>query len=212
MADRRLTKRRVTGLAGLGAVILFGVGNGLWAFDQPEAGAPAREVVAFYADNSAWIVAGGSLSLLAVALFVLFASGVRGILREHEGDDVFATTAFGGALLLTAAGIGAETINMAGALRADDGQLTPGLARALFEISYALGYPGAGVGVGVLLLATAAVAFRAPALVPRWLALFLIVIGLAFVTPLSRFMLAPSLLLLAGVSVQLLRASASDAT
>jgi hypothetical protein len=208
MADQRLTARRVTGLAGLGTAVLFGVGNALWAFDQPEAGAPAREIVAFYTDHSEWIVAGASLSLLAAALFILFASGVRAILREHEGDDLIATTAFGGALLLVAAGIGAETINMVGALRADDGKLTPELGRALFEISYILGYPGAGVGIGVLVLATAAVALRTGALMPRWLALFLVVVGLAFITPLSRFLAGPALFLLAVVSIQLLRASA----
>jgi len=202
---RKLTTRRITGLAGLGTVILFGVGNGLWAFEQPAPGASAREVVSFYADNSGWIVAGGSLSLLAVALFILFASGVRSILREQEDDDLLATTAFGGALLAMAAEIGAETVNMAGALRADDGSLTPALGRVLFEISYVFGYPAAGVGVGVLILATAAVALRARALMPRWLAFFLIVIGLAFLTPLSRVLLAPSLVLLAVASVQLLR-------
>jgi hypothetical protein len=64
---------------------------------------------------------------------VLFASGIRAILRELEGDDVLATTAFGGALLVMAAGLGAETINMVGALRAHDGQLTPELARAVLK-------------------------------------------------------------------------------
>lgn len=171
--DERLATRRVTGLAGLGVAVLFGVGNALWAFEQPEAGAPVSEVVAFYTDNSTGIVVGGSLSLLASALFVLFASGVRAILREHEGDDLFATTAFGGALLLVAAGLGAETLNMVGAWRAAEGQLAPELGQALFEISYVLGYNGAGVGAGILLLATAAVALRARALMPRWLALFL---------------------------------------
>lgn len=186
-------------------VVLFGVGNALWAFDQPEAGAPVGEIVAFYADTSARIIAGGSLGLLSIPLFVLFASGVRAILREHEGDDLLATVAFGGALLLVAAGLGAETLNMVGAWRADDGQLTPELGRALFEISYVLGYNGAGVGIGVLLLATAAVALRARALMPRWLAILLLVVGVAFVTPLSRFLLGPSVLLLAAVSAQLLR-------
>jgi hypothetical protein len=205
MADRGLTTRRLTGLAGLGVAVLFGVGNALWAFEQPDAGAPASEVVAFYTDNSTGIVVGGSLSLLAIALFVLFASGVRAILREHEGDDLFATAAFGGALLLVAAGLGAETLNMVGAWRAADGQLTPELGRALFEISCVLGYNGAGVGIGILLLATAAVALRARALMPRWLALLLCVAGLAFITPLSRFLLAPSILLLVVASVQLLR-------
>jgi hypothetical protein len=210
MEDHKRSIRRVTGLAGLGVAVLFGVGNALWALDQPAAGAPARMVVAFYTHTSARIIVGASLSLLAAALFVLFASGLRAILREYEGDDVLATTAFGGAVLLVAAGLGAETINMVGALRAHDGQLTPGLARALFEISYVLGYNGAGVGIGILVLAIAVVALRARALLPRWLAFFLLAVGLAFMTPLSRFLVGPSILLLAAGSVQLLRTSAPD--
>lgn len=79
MLDRGIATRRVTGLSGLGVVILFGVGNALWAFEQPDAGDSAREIVAFYADTSAEIIIGGSLSLFAIALFVLFVSGVRGI-------------------------------------------------------------------------------------------------------------------------------------
>jgi hypothetical protein len=212
MAEHRLATRRTTGLAGLAVAILFGAGNALWALEQPHAGAPAREIVAFYTDASARIVAGASLSLVGGALFILFASGVRAILREHEGDDLLATTAFGGALLLVAAGLGAETINMAGALRAGDGQLTKGLGQALFEISYVLGYNGAGVGIGILLLATAAVALRARTLLPRWFALLLLVVGIAFLTPLCRFLLGPSILLLAGVSVQLLKAPAAVAS
>jgi hypothetical protein len=100
---------------------------------------------------------------------------------------------------------------MVGALRADDGQLTPELGRALFEISYVLGYNGAGVGIGILVLAIAAVALRVRAFMPRWLALLLLGIGLAFLTPLSRLLLGPSILLLAVVSAHLLRTSPSDA-
>jgi hypothetical protein len=211
MADETLGTRRVTGLAGLSAAVLFGAGNALWAFDQPSSGAPAGEIVAFYRDASTGIIVGASLSLLSIAVFVLFASGVRAILREHEGDDLLATTAFGGALLAMAAGLGAETINMVGALRADDGQLTKGLGQALFEISYILGYNAAGVGIGIFAVATAVVALRARALLPRWLALLLVVVGLAFMTPLSPFLLGPSVLLLAAVSAQFLRGSAPKA-
>jgi hypothetical protein len=190
--------------------LLFGAGNALWAFEQPEAGARVRVIVAFYTENSTQIIVGGSLSLFACAVFVLFASGIREILRALEGEDLLATTAFGGALLVMAAGLAAESINMVGALRAQDGQLTPELARAVFEISYVFGYNAAGVGVGILLLAIAAVALRAHALLPRWLACILLIVGVAFITPLSRFLLAPSILLLAGGSVALLRRSASD--
>lgn len=68
---------RMTGFAGLGVAILFGGGNAFWAFTQPEAGAPARAIVAFYAHTSAWIIAGASLSLVAGAGVALFASGMR---------------------------------------------------------------------------------------------------------------------------------------
>jgi hypothetical protein len=188
--------------------VLFGGGSALWAFDQPDAGAPAAEIVAFYTDTSAEIIVGASLSLLAIALFVLFASGVRAILREHEGDDLLATAAFGGALLAMAAGLGAETINMVGALRAEDGTLTPELGRSLFEISYILGFNAAGAGIGILLLAIAAVALRARAAMPRWLALLVLLVGLAFLTPLSRFLLTPAVLALAVASVLLIRGPA----
>ena len=200
-----MSARRVTGLAGLASAVVFAFGNALWAFEQPSAGASAGEVLAFYTANSARIAFGGSLSLVAIALFVVFASGLRRILLEHEREGVFATAALGGALLLCAAGLGAETINMAGALRADDTELTPELGRALFEISYVLGYDAAGVGIAVMLLATSAVALRARALMPRVPALVLLVVGLAFITPLSRFLLGPAVLLLAAVSIQLLR-------
>jgi hypothetical protein len=206
MADQTLSTRRTTGLAGLAVAVLFGAGNALWGFEQPDAGAPPREIVDFYTDTSARIVVGASLSLVSIALFILFASGFRAILREYEGDDLLATTAFGGALLMVATGLGAETINMVGALRADDGQLTPQLGQALFEISYVLGYNAAGVGIGIFLLATAAVSLRARALLPRWLALLVLLVGLAFLTPLSLYLVGPSVLVLAAVSIQLLRA------
>jgi hypothetical protein len=206
MTDQTLATRKTTGLAGLAVAVVFGAGNALWGFEQPRGGALASEIVSFYTDNSTEIIVGGSLSLVSIALFVPFASGLRAILRDHEEGDLLATTAFGGALLMVAVGLGAETINMVGALRADDGQLTRELARAVFEISYVLGYNAAGVGIGVLLLSTAAVALRARALLPRWLAVATLVVGAAFITPLSRFLVGPSVLVLAVVSVQLLRA------
>jgi len=204
--------RRRTGLAGLGVAILFGGGSALWAFEQPDAGAPAREIVAFYADTSTGIIAGASLSFLAIVLFVVFAGGLRSILREHEGDDFFATAAFGGALLAVAAGLGAETINMAGALRADDGSLTPQLAQALFEISYVLGYNAAGVGLGIVVLAIAAVALRSKSLMPPWLAVLLLLVGLAFLTPLSIVLIGPAVVALAIASVWLIGVSTANAS
>jgi hypothetical protein len=195
-------------LSGVAAAVLFAAGNALWGLEQPDAGASAPALVDFYGDLSGRIVAGALLSLISIALFVVFASGLRSVLVELEGDELLANVAFGGALLGLAAGVGAETINMAAALRAADGELTGSLAQSLFDISYVLGYNAAGIGIGLLTLATAAAALRTGALLPRWLALVGLALGLALLTPLSQYVLGPSFLLLLILGVLLLRGSA----
>jgi hypothetical protein len=152
-------------------------------------------------------VAGALLSLISIAMFVVFASALRSVLIELESDELLANVAFGGALLGLAAGIGAETINMAAAVRAGDGELTKSLAQALFDISYVLGFNAAGVGIGLLTLATGAAALRARALLPRWLAVVALTLGVALLTPLSQYVLGPAFLLLLILGVLLLRGS-----
>lgn len=99
---------------------------------------------------------------------------------------------------------------LAGAL---GGILTEPLAQALFDISYVLGSYAGGIGFGVTLLAIVAVALRSGALLPRWLAMSALAIGLAMVTPLAGYVLgeytvAPCFLLVAVLGVLLLRGSA----
>jgi hypothetical protein len=179
--------RRYAGLSGIAFVVLFATGNMLWwPWSGPAAGAPAAEIVDFYRHTSDRIVVGASLSLLAIAAFVLFAAALRRVLTEAEGDDLLATTAFGGALLGLAAGLGAETINMVGALRARDGELSAALAQSLFEISQVLGSTAAGLGIGIFALATAAVALRTGLILPRGLAIVAVVVGISLLTPVSR--------------------------
>jgi hypothetical protein len=199
---------RWAGLSAVVTAVLFAGANGLWAFEMPEGGASGAALVDFYDDLSGRIVAGALLSLISIATFVVFASAFRSVLAELEGDELLANIAFGGSLLGMAAGVGAETINMAAALRAADGELTEPLAQALFDTSYVLGYNAAGVGVGLLALATAAAALRARALLPRWLAVIALALGVALLTPLSQWVLGPSFALLLVLGVLLLRGSA----
>ena len=70
-----------------------------------------------------------------------------------------------------------------------------------------LGYYAGGIGLGVLALAVAAVALRHAAVLPRSLALVGIPLGVALLTPLSRYALAPSFFGLLGLAVVLLRSS-----
>jgi hypothetical protein len=176
--------RLYAGWSGIAFVLLFGVGSAIWGLDMPSAGAPVPEILDFYDETSDRIVVGASLSLLGMAAFVLFAAAVRSLLLEAGSDDLLATAAFGGALLGSAAGLGAETINMTAALRAGDGELGGALAQSLFEISQVLGSVGAAVGIGVFALATAA-ALRTGTVLPRWTATIVGVIGIALLTPIS---------------------------
>ena len=199
-----MTQRQV-GWSGLAVGALFGVGNAVWTPGMPRPGAPAEEIVRFYRATSGRIVAGASMSLLAIALFVFFASGLRRRVAEAEGGDVLATTAFGGALLGTGAGLGAETINLVGALRARDDELSDSLAQAVYEISQVLGFNAAGVGVGTFAVSVAAASLRSGAILPRWLAVVTAVVGLTLLTPLSRVTFPLAVLLLMVIAALLVR-------
>jgi hypothetical protein len=196
---------RAVGISGLVMLALFGVGSALWSIDIPNPGDRADEIVGFYEDRSTRIVVGASLSLVAAAVFAYFGAALRALLAQR-GEPVLGDTAFAGVVLAGATGLGAETINMVGALRAADGELSPELARSLFEISQVLGFNAAGVGLGVLALAVAIAGLRTRALVPRWLAIALAVTGVALLTPLSRYVFVVGFFLLAILSVHLLRA------
>jgi hypothetical protein len=204
------TNRRLVGAAGILVAVPFSVGNSLWAFDAPDPGAPAAELLRFYDDKAGGIIAGASISLVAVALFVYFAAGFRALLARLDRDDVLANTAFGGALLGAAAGLAAETINMAAAMRADDGNLTPSFARSAFEISQVLGFNAAGVGIGTFAIAAAAAALRTRSIMPAWLAVLTIAVGLALMTPLSRDVFHIAVVLLAVIAVFVIRAPDPD--
>ena len=111
--------------------------------------------------------------------------------------------------MLAAVGLGAETINMAGALSAEDGQLTGDTAQVYFDVSWAFGAPAAGVGLAMVLAPLASLLPSRPA---RWATLLL---AAAFLTPvmLTPWYQVPYVLvlaLLAALSVALYRGFASS--
>lgn len=177
---------RIAGVSGLAGALLFGVGSGIWGLDMPEDGTPVTEVVDWYADTADRIVIGGSLSLLSIAAFLFFAAALRRVLADADGDDVLANTAFAGMLVAMAAGIAAEGINLAAALRAQDDELTNDLAQSMFEISQIFGSTLTAIGVGVFATATGLVALRSRRVLPRWAAILALVLGIALLTPLAH--------------------------
>ena len=200
--------RRLTAWSGIAAATLFAIGNAVWALGMPSGGTPTDEIVSFYESRAVRIVVGASVSLLSLAVFVLFASALRSVIAWTSDDEVLATTAFAGLVLTVAAGVGAESVNMIGGLRAAEGQVDAALARSAHEISQMFGSVASGVGVGVFALAVAVAALRTGRLMPRYGAVISAVAGVAALTPVSYFNVVPATLLILvtlTVSIALLR-------
>ena len=176
---------RVAPLSGFVFAVVFALGSGVWAFDQPSRDAESAELLRFYDDTSTEILIGGTTSLVAIVFLVWFGAILRERLLAASGSEQsgLPLLAFAGTVLLAAVGLGAETINMAGALSARDNQLTPGTAQIYFDVSYALGAPAAGVAIAMVALPTGLTALRTGKVLPRSGAWAALVLGVAMLTP-----------------------------
>jgi hypothetical protein len=200
---------RYAPLSGLAVFALFAVGNLLWSVAIPATDATGAELAAFYEDRSSRIIVGASLSILAVVLFVWFSALLRDRLELELGERgaSLPTAAFGGAVLGFTVGLGAETINMAAALRAaSDGGISPAAAQAYFDISQILGFNAAGVGLATLIAATALATLRGSRILPRRLAVPALILAATLLVPVVvRFTLVLAILLLPIYSIRLYR-------
>jgi hypothetical protein len=204
---------RYAPLSGLAFVVLFTIGSALWALEQPAIGAEPYESVTFYEDASTQILVGGSLSLLSIALLAWFGSVLRDALARAELPHAtgLPLAAFAGIVLACAVGLGAETINMAGAIRAlDDGRITEGAAQTYLDVSSALGYWAAGAALAVTAASTALVAIGTRTILPRgmaWatLALAVVLMTPILITPAGKFAFALPLLVIAALSISIYR-------
>ncbi len=135
MSDESTIK--MTSAAGLGVVLLF-VASSLI---QPLTGAPGTDappaaVSMYVADNRGALLAALYLSALGFGLFVVFAGGLRYLLRRAEGDaSPVPGIAFGAAMALTAVLLAGFAVFAAAAYRV--GETDPGLVRALSDVGWA---------------------------------------------------------------------------
>jgi hypothetical protein len=203
---------RLAPLSGLAAALLFALGNLIWAWDQPARGADTEELLSFYERTSIQILIGGTISLLAIVFLVWFGSVLREHLAAAEGtrQSGLPSLALSGTVLIAAAGLAAETINMAGAWSAEDGRLTASAAQTYFDVSYAFGAPAAGAGFAMVALPTGLVALRTGRPLGRvasWLALLLGIAALSPVmwTPGFGLVTVLGLMMLVGLSTVLYR-------
>ncbi len=205
---------RYAPLSGLAVFVLFAVGNALWSIDIPATDAPGSELVGFYEDRSTQIIVGASISMLSIVPFVWFSALLRDRLELELGDRgaSLPTAAFGGAIMAFTVGLGAETINMAGALRAaSDGGIGPDAAQAYFDISQILGFNAAGVGLATMIAATAVASLRGSRVLPRTLAVPALILAATLLVPVVvRFTLVLAILLLPLYSIRLYRLANQD--
>lgn len=179
--------RRAAVASGLAFAVLFGVGNALWLFDSPEIGVGAEpdEIAEFYLDHSGAVVAGGSMSLVSIAFFLFFVAVLHRALADADGPRAWLpTSALAGGIAVAAAGLIAEGVNTAGALRADsDGAISGQSAQLYYDIPQMIGFPAAGIGFAVLAASVALVALRTGRVIPRWLALLALPLALVSLIP-----------------------------
>lgn len=205
-------------LSGLIAAVLFGAGSALWGFDQPPQDAGNEEIVSFYGETSTEILIGGTMSVVSLLFLVWFGAVMREHLTAAEGStrSGLPLVAFAGTVLIAAVGLGAETINMAGALSADDHQLNADTAQIYFDVSWAFGAPAAGVAIAMTAAPVALIALRTGRLVPPWGAWLTLLMALAMLTPVMwtaafQYPFALAVLLLGAFSVDLYRAQGRPA-
>ena len=206
MERRPAADPRLIAAAGVVALLLFGIGNSLWAFDSPDPGASTAELLRFYGDKSSSIETGVSLSFAAFAAFLYFAAGLRTLLARFDPDGTLAATALLGALVAAVFGLASQALNLAGGTLARHGDLSGSTASSVFETARTLGFHAAPAGFGLLLIAIAAIALRARAIMPAWLSWLSIAVGLALLTPVAPAAMHPAVLLVIAVSVLVIRA------
>jgi len=68
---------RKASLSGLVFAVLFGVGSGLWVFEQPSRAGDTDEVVQFFESTSVEILIGGTMSLVSLVFLVWFGAVLR---------------------------------------------------------------------------------------------------------------------------------------
>jgi hypothetical protein len=175
---------RPAALSGAGFFVLGTIGHFTYPHSPAFAARPSA-AQAFYAGHHAGILASNTLFLLAGMLLLVFASALRGQLRDtadSRGETV-ANTVFGAALAGAALMIASAGIDMAGALQAQQqGTVAPGTASALWDISQVLFGLAAPMALAVAVLGCAIGALRDRAL-PVWLGGLSVALGVALAIP-----------------------------
>jgi hypothetical protein len=172
--------RSVAALSGAGFALL-GVAGTLASPPDPDFVAKPAALAAHYTENHGALLGADSLYLLAGALLLVFAGYVRSAIARGAGR--LAEIAFAGFVAGAAASIGAASVDLVAALRAEEnGTIPPDVAAVMFDTSNALFGLAAPMAFAVAVLAVAVASFRT-ALLPVPFAVVSVVLGVALLVP-----------------------------
>jgi hypothetical protein len=163
-------------LTGVPFVLLF-VAEAVLSGNEPQDGASAAKVVAYYIANRTRIELGDYLLGLAIVVGVLFYGYLREHIRVAERSPALAAAAFGGAVLFGVGGALGAGASLA--LAEVPGHLSPAAAQALNLVQNNLPGFAVNAGAGVLLIASGIAIVRGGSL-PAWTGW--LALGLAVVT------------------------------
>lgn len=140
-------------------LILFVVGfGGFVTPDVPEASASAQDWQSFYSEHQDRVQAGIVIVSISVFFLIWFLGSLRAALAAAEGGNGRLTAvAYAGGLGLVAFFLIALTVTGVAAYRPDE--VDPNLTRALNDVGFVLGAPGAAA-IMALFGATAIVGYR----------------------------------------------------
>lgn len=176
--------RRVAAAAGFAPFALGGVGAAIYPSPEPSFADAPGTIAAFYTEHADAVLATRGVFLVTCVALVFFVGALRSVLAEVEGDDGWlAATAFGGGLIGVAMLVVSNAVEAGAVLRVgEQGTIDPAAASAAHDLAGVMFGLAAPTAFGVLLLATAAVAYRTRVL-PRWHAVATAALGLTLALP-----------------------------
>lgn len=168
---------RLAPLLGVAFLILLAVSFAIGG-TEPQGGASAARVLAWYGAHRARVQAAAYLMVVAVAVALFFYGHLRD--RLADGSPGLAATAFGGVILFAVSGTIGAGVQLALAEHAS--RLGPGAALALSELFLYGNWIALNAGATVLLLASGIAILRGGRL-PAWTGWLATVFGVISAVP-----------------------------
>lgn len=176
--------KKAAPLTGITFGFLYLLGTYMVLKEAPDFAAKAAEIMPYFADQAANILAGTLLVFISTPFWFSFLGVLHNAVKAKEGPTGrLATTLVASGSAAAAITLVGEACAAAGAIRARNGTLTSGVATVYFDASYALVYTATAVAVAAFLFALAIASLRYEAVMPKWLGAVSLVLAGVFLIP-----------------------------